>query len=52
MSTKVIFTTTNTTYHNKSFRKTFYEINMRDSGSCFNQVSQAPRILPQLKNKF
>lgn len=49
---KVIFSTTNTTYHNKSFRKTFYEINMRDSGSCFNQVSQAPRILPQLKNKF
>ena len=49
---KVIFSTTNTTYHNKSFRKTFYEINMRDSGSCFNQVSQEPRILPQLKNKF
>lgn len=49
---KVIFTTTNATYHNKSFRKTFYEINTRDSGSCFNQVSQPQRILPQLKNKF
>lgn len=49
---KVIFTTTNTTYHNKSFRKTFYEINTRDTGSCFNLVRQEPRILPILKNKF